>query len=155
MELELIREGSITKMGTPGYLQYDNQKFPSIEREWLDNKAFLSCIPLGRYHLEPYSSTKYPNHYALVNVGLSVYAKQEDIPEGTEGRYAILIHVANTADQLAGCIAIGLDRAYIKPNGHSIGLGVSASKKAFKSLMIALDNDEEKHITISARKETW
>lgn len=50
------------------------------------------CIPTGVYDVIPHNSPKHPNTWEVTNV---------------PGRTAILIHPANTANQLLGCIAPG------------------------------------------------
>lgn len=155
MELTLFREGSIEGIGTLGYLICGGSQFASVEREWFDNEQFVSCIPTGRYRLVKYSSEKYPDHYALVNEELGVYLHKEDIPRGVKGRYAILIHIANTAAELQGCIAIGMKRGYVTPKNRKLGLGVSSSGTAFKIMMNRLKNDEENFITINAIDHNW
>jgi len=64
----------------------------TIERPWLDNKRNISSIPTGEYTCMPYSSQRYKNVWEL-----------QDVP----GRSKILIHVANTASDVQGCIGVG------------------------------------------------
>lgn len=49
-----------------------------------------SCIPEGIYLCKRYSSPKYPANWEVI---------------GVPGRSKILIHTANTVDELRGCIA--------------------------------------------------
>lgn len=65
----------------------------TIERPWLDNQPFVSCIPDGAYQLEWDTTGRIKNVPRL-----------RDVP----GRTQINIHSANTAGQLHGCIAPGL-----------------------------------------------
>lgn len=65
----------------------------TMERPWLDNRPFVSCIPAGVYVLEPRRYHK--GGYDALGV--------KDVP----GRTHVLLHVANLASQLAGCIAPG------------------------------------------------
>lgn len=69
----------------------------TIERPWLDNAVGISCIPEGTYVLKPKTYGKYgtPDNPALW---------VQDVP----GRTHILIHGANRAEQLQGCIAPGV-----------------------------------------------
>lgn len=154
MDLELIREGSIPELGTPGTLNCGSFAFHTIEREWLDNRPGQSCIPTGRYRLEPYSSKKYPNHYALVNHDLDVFARAGDIPKGIKGRWGILIHIANIARQLEGCIAVGMSPGYTTID-RRVGFGVLHSTPAFNTLMSLLGSDEEHFITITEKVQSW
>lgn len=65
----------------------------AVERPWLANQSFVSCIPEGEYKLELFSGTHW-----------------KDVIEVTAvpGRYSILIHPANRPIELAGCIAPGM-----------------------------------------------
>lgn len=70
----------------------------SLEREWEDNTVMISCIPEGVYELVPHDSPKFGATYALIGEGVGLY-------EGDAKRTGILIHKANWAYQLRGCIA--------------------------------------------------
>lgn len=118
---------------TLGVLAAGEMKFATVERPWIENTTGpggmprQSCIPKGRYKIEPWDSAQFPRTYILTNPNLGVYRQPGDIPKGqTWGRSAILIHVGNMVDDVVGCIAVGLDAA---PQG------VARSAKA----MIALN----------------
>ena len=65
----------------------------TIERPWLDNIPFKSCIPTGAYEIRRDDfKGKYPD-YRLY---------------GVPGRTDIEMHRANIAEELQGCIAPGL-----------------------------------------------
>lgn len=74
------------------------QVFKTIERPWLNNQRQVSCIPPGTYTCVPHGWE--PN--------ATVREKKAYLLLGTEPRTAILIHPANWADQLMGCIAPGM-----------------------------------------------
>jgi hypothetical protein len=81
--------------GTLGVMQVPSNtvhKFFTIERPWLDNKPFESCIPLGEYKLKWQESPKFDWCYEV---------------ESVEGRTHILIHVANYPTDVVGCIGLG------------------------------------------------
>ena len=68
-------------------------KWHTLEREWLDNRFQVSCIPTGTYKVVWVPSPKLRRcTYRLL---------------GTEPRSGILIHSASLATQLQGCIALG------------------------------------------------
>lgn len=79
---------------TLGVLRVGEFECFTIERPWLDNRAGLSCIPEGTYagRLRRYYAGKY------------------DVPGFVEvpGRSDILIHKANRASELRGCVAPGM-----------------------------------------------
>jgi hypothetical protein len=82
-------------MGTLGRLLIDDDhELFTIERPWLNNEAFKSCIPQGAYQCHRYSSAKYPDTF---EVG------------GVPGRSKILFHVANYPRNVQGCIGLGMD----------------------------------------------
>jgi len=64
----------------------------TIELPNLGNQRRISCIPEGEYKVVPYSSEKFPNVYEI-----------KDVPNRT----AILIHAANTTNDILGCIGVG------------------------------------------------
>jgi hypothetical protein len=68
----------------------------TVERRWHNNQRMISCIPLGEYLCVKRVSPKYGHHWHLL-----------DVPS----RDLILIHNANWAHQLNGCIGVGKDFA--------------------------------------------
>lgn len=78
---------------TAGRVAFDNFRIHTIERPWLGNKPFKSCIPAGSYRVERRESVKFGSHWHV-----------QDVPE----RSLILIHAANYASELSGCIAPGM-----------------------------------------------
>ena len=82
-----------TPFGTLGRLTYGDRTLFTVERPWLGNKAFESCIPEGVYTCRRYSSARYPDTFQVL-----------DVPERTY----ILFHAGNTAKDVQGCIALGL-----------------------------------------------
>lgn len=81
--------------GTLGRLNTDEGQVQiyTLERAWLGNQRFVSCIPEGEYELAPFNGKRWKGVFELVNV---------------PGRSAILIHPANQPAELAGCIAPGI-----------------------------------------------
>lgn len=100
---------------TLGWMLIGSLRLATIERPWKPNPKGQggipreSCVPDGLYNVRPHHSDKFPETYALVNPSRGVYYQPGDIPNGQKwGRSAILIHAGNTADDVVGCIAIGL-----------------------------------------------
>lgn len=98
-----MRKATLTRfetgpLGTFGDLVTDNgYQCVIVEKPWADNKTDESCIlpkPGGKakYKAEPWESPKFGKCFRLV-----------DVP----GRTDILIHPANWARQLLGCLAPG------------------------------------------------
>lgn len=91
--------------GTFSYLcdENGNAILKAIERPWLNSKPGASCIPEGTYKIVSHTSPKFGNCYALEAPELGVTIC------GPSLRTHILIHPANKASQLEGCIALGTD----------------------------------------------
>jgi|TARA_Y100000310_G_scaffold7556_1_gene8269 hypothetical protein len=115
---------------TPEYTEatvvFAERKWPAIEPPWRDNEPFKSCIPTGLYSLQPRTSAKYKNH--LVFIGGSVARTKAQIKHQGIERYSCLIHPANKANQLQGCLAIGNTRG----EGGTVWGG---SRKALNELL--------------------
>ncbi|WP_444902135.1 DUF5675 family protein [Microbulbifer sp. SSSA007] len=111
MDFSLIRF-AYGSSATLGRLSLYGRTFYKVERPWLGNRPFESCIPEGLYLCEPYSSAKYPNVWEL-----------KKVPD----RSTILIHAANYASDVQGGIGIGMPLA---PGAW----WVTQSRKAMKEL---------------------
>ncbi len=88
----------------------------TVERPWLNNRRYLSCIPEGDYPLRTFSGTRWA---ATIEVA--------DVPH----RSAILFHPANRPVELAGCIAPGMDWA-VESGGVPL---VKSSRDAWKIVL--------------------
>jgi hypothetical protein len=97
----------------------DAPLFWTIERPWLNNKVGQSCIPQGRYLVKPFSGMKYKDVYEITDV---------------EGRTAILIHAANKASELQGCVALGLATGYMGDE-----LAVMSSQAALNKMITIME----------------
>lgn len=98
----LILKRTYFKDATVGHLFMEDRSNPvwcTIERPWLDNTPFKSCIPEGRYLVEPFSGDRYKEVWQV-----------KDVPNRT----AILFHVGNWARNSVGCILPGLSFGYMK-----------------------------------------
>lgn len=119
--------------GTFGVMRFGTLELHTIERPWLNNEPFKSCIPPGEYALHPFTRPNGDQVYALTGGTVSL--------DKTDGfrRYLILIHVGNYMTDVVGCIAPGMYR-----NGNM----VSESKKAMMKLMNLLGGTEPHFLTI-------
>ena len=117
MYLSLIRDTAASTYCL-GVLQAGALEFQTIERPWVDAPPGLgghpeiSCVPPGLYELVRHDSPKHPKSFALVNPKLDVYHQVADVPPARRpyARTDVLIHVANLASQLEGCVALGMHR---------------------------------------------
>ena len=87
----------------------------TVERPWLDNKPNVSCIPVGEYEIHRHNSPRFGDCCII---------------RPTAPRTHILIHVANFASDVKGCIGVGCAFSVIggKP-------AVAHSRRAFGELM--------------------
>lgn len=97
---------------TLGKLTAGSLTLDTIEPPWIDDPAggpggapSISCVPAGTYQLVLHDSAKHPRTWALVNHDLGIYADPT-----ASMRDDCLIHPANYAYELEGCIAPGLSR---------------------------------------------
>ena len=83
---------AFTPYGTFGRLRVAGFVCFTVERKWLDNQPFISCIPSGGYIMK---LGNFRDKYANYEV--------QDVPRRT----AIEIHVGNVYEDVQGCIAVG------------------------------------------------
>lgn len=108
MKTVFIERYSSTINGVQSHVQVGTssgaQTWHGLERPWLDNLPFESCIPTGTYALLPWKSPKYGD--CRIFIGGEV-----GINKGDGERFACLIHPANYTRQLQGCLALGKNKA--------------------------------------------
>lgn len=106
-----------TLTATRGVFLYDRKVIcHSLELPWLGNIQKKSCIPTGCYHA---FKTNHPRLGPVLSL--------PDVPR----RSGILIHTANSVNEIEGCIAPGLDVS---------DMGVIYSRKALDRLYALLPN---------------
>jgi hypothetical protein len=135
MKLTLHRHES-TDQGTFGSLYIgDEKKFATVEKPWFRNMPFKSCVPDGHYKLVPFSSPKYGNVLCMVDMDGEV-TKYKEVKSK---RYACLIHVANYAKEVQGCIGLGKEH---------VGQMVTSSRASIKEFYNLVSPYEEHHLHI-------
>jgi len=85
--------------GVYGELVIGAKRFCTVERPWLANKPYVSCIPNGEYSLE----TRFYNKGGYETIEIL------NVPNRTN----ILIHKGNVPTEVQGCIAIGMEFGYV------------------------------------------
>lgn len=115
---------------TMGRLVLPDRILFTIEQPWNNNTPGKSCVPDGEYDLLPHSSDDHPDVWALVNHALGV----AHFPTAGVPRAACLIHQANWARQLRGCIAPGLEKGPLQQAGHGWDMAVMSSGVALNIL---------------------
>ena len=109
---------------TLGRLKIDDLELWTIERPWLNNVAFKSCIPAGQYKVKRTNSPRFgPDTWQV-----------QDVPDRTH----ILFHVANTSADVVGCIGCGLS---LYADLHGVGNSRKAMAK-FDSYLAGLDETD-------------
>jgi hypothetical protein len=112
---------------TLGVLSIGNAPYCfTVERPWLNNAPNKSCIPAASYPVKWVVTETAGNRNGR---GLGV----ENVPDRT----LIRIHVANVAEEVQGCIGVGLQR-----HDFRRGKGVSQSRAALSRLMDILEGQE-------------
>lgn len=138
MEIQLNRLDE-TRHGVFGEMIISGHRFKTVERLFKDNQPFISSIPPGKYTLEPHESNQHGQTWALVNHDLGVYHYQD----AKAKRTAILIHVANRASELAGCIGLGKYLGFVSDE-----IAVTNSAAAVGDALEILSKDTNHTITI-------
>jgi len=124
--LAILERRAYLPFCTMGVLTYNGRSLVTIEKPWLENVPYLSCIPEGVYTCKRYSSERFPNTFEITDV---------------EGRTHILFHAGNTAKDVVGCVALG---QYIDQDKYEI----RNSGFAFREFMADLEGVEEFELNI-------
>lgn len=134
---------------TLGLLFADDLSLVSIERPWVPSPTSkggtkgISCVPPGTYRLVRHNTEAHPMTWALVNEELDVlHLPSVGDPPGA--RTAVLIHPANWAHELRGCIAPGT-RSQLDEAGRYM---VCDSRKAMRLLQQRVSWTDEHTLTI-------
>lgn len=99
--VQLTRFGD-TPFGVFGQLVFpDGVSLYTVERPWISNQSNVSCIPTGIYTLSKRVSPK------VSRIVKDRYPEAWEVTK-VPGRTFIMIHPANRAKELEGCIAVGL-----------------------------------------------
>jgi hypothetical protein len=148
MNLTLHRESQHDDC-TLGILSVGALRLCTIERPWVPSATNSggakggSCVPPGVYKLVRHDSPKHPKTWALVNHDLDVVHYEGDDRDPDEDRATCLIHVANYAHQVEGCIGVGLAHSMV--NGLYM---VASSVRAMDRLRAGLPWTDEHTLEI-------
>jgi hypothetical protein len=120
------------KDGTFGTLVFKGQLIClTLELPWRKNQIDVSCIPEGLFPIKRrrkwFGAERYGNTFEVM----------------VEYRSGILIHPANTVDELRGCIAPGMGLGRL--NGRK---AVLQSADAFRDLMFRMNTIESSHLHV-------
>jgi hypothetical protein len=140
MKSVCINRYSSTRNGVQSYVTCEEDRWHGLERPWLDNRPFESCIPTGQYILLPWESPTFGPVYIFVGGSVS-------IEQGKGDRYACLIHSANYTKQLQGCLALGMDKVdWYEPQDSA---AVWSSRKALSDFKEKVGYSDPVQVTIS------
>lgn len=96
----------------------------TVEREWRDNRPWVSCIPAGTYAIRE-------------GIHRGGQGPDDDYPcielVEVQDRTDIEIHVANRASELAGCIGVGYELGCVDGEW-----AVLESRRALETLLLAM-----------------
>ena len=106
----------------------------TVEEEWKDNRPRISCIPTGSYVCE--RTVFHRGGYATFEV------------TDVEGRTLIKFHVANTEEDLLGCIGLGMGLGVLQVTDEDSGVRVHklaalSSRTAFDAWMATMEGVDE------------
>lgn len=136
LRVERVPDGVFGRMLVPGH-----EVLWTVEDDWKDNEPGESCIPAGQYRLE--RSFYHKKGYEAFEIC--------DVP----GRERILIHKANTEEDVKGCIGLGTRLGPIRVEKDEdtgkknvVKKGVVSSAIAFQKFMTWMEHYDEAEILI-------
>lgn len=132
----ILRRFRSDKDGTFGTLEIGDKVFFTVEKPWLDNKPFESCIPDGDYELIPHGEYGKDGKVLAIVGGTVSHFKDSE-----HERYACLIHTANYPKDVVGCIGLGQD--YIADKNM-----VTSSRKSIADFYSMVNPDTIHKLTI-------
>lgn len=145
----LYRKG--LKHCSVGTFHVEDHVFHTIENPFIPisgsrgGKPFESCVPPGLYKLEPHSTEKFPDVWALVNHCNDVYHYPYQ-RKNENDRYACLIHIANHVRQVTGCIASGIGANYDPTSNNYMVTSSKVAITMLRKLLVGYDFLEIKQI---------
>ena len=129
MQTLIIKRVATGHNGTFGTIEHRDIPFAlTLERQWLNNRSNVSCIPEGNYKCKRVQSPKFGNTFEVTNV-----------PHRTH----ILFHKGNLDDDSHGCILLG--EQFEPLNGSP---GILSSKKAFAEFTKLLASEDQFNLVI-------
>ena len=134
-----LPDGTFGKLTLP-----DGATLFTVERPWLENIPFESCIPEGTYRLGYRVS---PTSRRTTN---QVYQAGWEV-EDVMGRTFIMVHPGNWPRNVEGCIAVGTAFAPMKDAKSDSLFAVTNSQTAFRRFQGALNPKGQYQIVVSSK----
>ncbi len=144
----LLLTRGYTDRGAFGLLCTPVRSYKTLERPWQANQTSVSCIPEGVYTLK-----KRRSGVVERSTG-GKYLEGWEVT-GVPGRTYIMIHPANTIDQLEGCIATGLSTGVLPDKDGNPQWAVLNSFAAFEMLMEDLEERDEWTLDVRGFSPEW
>lgn len=135
LSIKIVREPSSDKQTLGALTVVDKESNTSVfecktlELAWKNNNRNVSCIPTGTYQVKKRYSTKYKNHFHVLNV---------------PNRSWILIHSGNYYTHTLGCILVGKEHIDINSDGN---LDVNYSKDTLNKILDIMPDQFELQIS--------
>lgn len=136
---------------TLGVMRVNGRAWQTMEKPWVPSAdgpcgtPSISCIAPGVYRVESRETEARGKHWLLSNAALGLYRYPQNIPAGAYGRSLVLIHAANWAHELLGCIAPGKTRAIDGAGGWM----VTRSRDAMNEIRTMIGNRIDVQIEIT------
>ena len=115
---------------TFGRLMFSSFSCYTVERPWLQNRPWVSCIPPGCYQLRRRMFNRgKPEPYETLEIC--------EVPNRTH----ILLHIGNVSRHVQGCVALGRRLGCV---GHE--WAVLDSRPTFSAFWSAIENSQDEDI---------
>lgn len=133
MDTLILERFGYMPFGTYGKLIFPSgEMFYTVERPWLDNEPYVSCIPEGVYELGlRYSPVVKRTTGGAFQEGWEVM----NVPN----RSYIMFHPGNWPEDVEGCIAVGSGLVNLRRKENDWMPAVAKSRDTFKTIMALLD----------------
>ena len=126
---------------TLGQLLVGGKTLYVLELPWKDNQRSISCVPPGRYDVSmDTTTTSIPKSMG----GRTWYLTGDTVSRhrGSKDRYAVAIHIGNTAKDIRGCLAPGLGWA---------SMGGQMAVTQSRAAMLHLKRHLPQHFTLAIK----
>ena len=160
MEIVLERYPS-GETETQGRLRVGGMDMFTLEQELRVTKKYPygvpanSCVPFGRYSLEPFERPNGEKTWCLINPDLGVYFSPDQRTD-VRGRYYCLIHKGNFSYHTEGCILPGMQHKQLySPKKARVMPAVAQSTKAMELLRNVLGEGSTGHTLLIIPATGW
>ena len=144
----LFLRRAYTDRGVFGTLETPQRTYHTLELPWRNNRVSVSCIPEGVYPLALRRS-------GVVERTTGGQYRHGWEVQGVLDRTYIMIHPANTIDDLEGCIAPGLSTGVLPDRNRDQPWAILNSFAAFKMLMEDLEAHQEWFLDVRTFSPEW